>query len=57
MEDQEIRNELTEAYAALHLAQSQRDLAIEALNKIVESCDQHRIAEKGLLAIKELGQK
>ena len=55
MEDQTIIN--NELNALLFLKQSQLDLAIEALQSIVETYDPLKIAEKGLSEIEYLGQK
>ena len=47
----------SELSAALHMIQSQLDLAIEGLNNIKDSCDPYRIAKKCLYEIDELGQR
>ena len=55
MEDQTIIN--NELNVLLCLKQTQLDLAIEALENIVETYDPLKIAEKGLSEIEYLGQK
>ena len=42
---------------ALILYKSQRDIAVEGLRSIRDSCDPYRIADKCLHEIDELGQK
>ena len=55
MEDQTIIN--NELNAELCLVVAKLDLAIEALENIVETYDPLKIAEKGLSEIEYLGQK
>tara|TARA_R110002020_G_scaffold321130_2_gene537051 strand:+ start:195 stop:362 length:168 start_codon:yes stop_codon:yes gene_type:complete len=55
MEDQTIVN--NRLNAELCLAISKLDLAIEALESIVETYDPLKIAQKGLSEIEYLGQK
>tara|TARA_R110000824_G_scaffold264144_1_gene452959 strand:+ start:2810 stop:2989 length:180 start_codon:yes stop_codon:yes gene_type:complete len=52
-----LRAELSEAYANICMKQSQLDLAKEGLEKIKDSYDIHKIAEKYLDEIEYLGQK
>ena len=52
-----LRAELSEAYATLCMKQSQLALAKEGLEKIKDSYDIHKIAEKCLDEIEYLGQK